>query len=103
MFHLWHVRHDGMGGHVFLLEPQMRMLREEMVRQGMVCGREGGRGIPLHKLESPENWFVPEIEIEEALEVACHEPQAIDDPKLWDDFLGFLEGATHAGGMRVKG
>ena len=31
-------------------------------------GREGGRGIPLHKLETPANWYVPAIEIEEALE-----------------------------------
>ena len=59
-----------MSGHVFLLEDQMRDLREEITRQGMVCGGEGGRGIPLHKLETPRNWFVSPIEIDEALEDA---------------------------------
>jgi hypothetical protein len=102
VFHLWHERHDGMGGHVFLLESQMRELREEMAAQGMVCGREGGRGIPLHKLETPENWYVPAIEIEEALETASPEPATIADPKLWQDFLAFLEGAMERGGLRVK-
>lgn len=102
MFHLWHQRHDGMSGHVFLLEQQMRELREELAAQGMVCGREGGRGIPLHKLETPRNWFVPPVEIEEALEQASREPRAIADRKLWEDFLDFLEAAVPRGGMRVK-
>ena len=102
MFHLWHQNHDGMSGHVFLLEPQMRELREELVRQGMVCGREGGRGMPLHKFETPENWYVPAIEIEEALELASPEPKGMGDERLWRDFLVFLEGAARRGGLRVK-
>ena len=52
----------------------MRDLRDEILAQGMVCGREGGRGIPLHKLETPENWFVSPVELDEALEVASAEP-----------------------------
>jgi hypothetical protein len=102
VFHLWHQRHDGMSGHVFLLEPQMRDLRDELVRQGMVCGAEGGRGIPIHKLETPRDWFVSPLELEEALEVAAPEPVAMDDAKLWQDFLAFLSGAAERGGLRVK-
>lgn len=102
MFHLWHQNHDGIGGHVFLLEEQMRELREELVRQGMACGAEGGRGIPLRKLETPENWFVPPIEIEEALDLASPTPKGMTDERLWRDFLVFLEGAARRGGLRVK-
>jgi hypothetical protein len=102
VFHLWHERHDGISGHVFLLEQQMLELREELAAQGMACGREGGRGIPLHKLETPENWFVPAMEIEEALEVALPEPVTMNDARLWQDFLVFLEGAVERGGLRVK-
>jgi hypothetical protein len=102
VFHLWHQRHDGMSGHVFLLEQQMRELREELVRQGMACGAEGGRGIPIHKLETPGNWFVPPIELEEALEVASPEPVGMSDAKLWRDFLDFLSGAAERGGLRVR-
>ena len=91
-----------MGGHVVLLEPQMRDLREELVRQGMACGAEGGRGIPIHKLETTRNWFVSPIELEEALEVASPEPVAMDDAKLWQDFLEFLSAAAEHGGLRVR-
>jgi hypothetical protein len=102
VFHLWHQRHDGMSGHVFLLEDQMRDLREELTRQGMVCGAEGGRGIPIYKLETPRNWFVSPIEIDEALAVASREPGAMSDVKLWEDFLDFLAPAAERGGLRVR-
>jgi hypothetical protein len=102
VFHLWHERHDGMTGHVFLLEDQMRDVRAEMTAQGMVCGREGGRGIPLHKLETPANWYVPAIEIDEALEQSSPEPTTMSDARLWQDFLAFLEGAAERGGLRVR-
>ncbi|MFN8185643.1 MAG: hypothetical protein U0R69_01050 [Gaiellales bacterium] len=102
MFHLWHQNHGGIGGHVFLLDEQMRDLREELTAQGMVCGREGGRGIPLHKLETPGDHFVSPVELDEALDVASGEPAAIADERLWRDFLAFLEGAAHRGGLRIK-
>jgi hypothetical protein len=91
-----------MSGHVFLLEQQMRELRAEMLAQGMACGAEGGRGIPLHKLETPKNWFVSVVELEEALEAASPEPSRVSDGRLWQDFLVFLAGASRRGGMRVK-
>lgn len=101
-FHLWWQRHDGIGGHAFLLNDQMAAIRDEMVAQGMVCGDEGGRGIPLSKLQVPQDEFVSPIEIEEALEAAVPEPSTLGDERLWHDFLAFLEGAVERGGMRVK-
>jgi hypothetical protein len=101
-FHVWWQRHDGIGGHVFLRNEQMEAIREEMLAQGLVCGREGGRGIPLHKLETPRNWFVSGLELEEALEAASAEPVVIEDAALWRDWLVFLEGASTHGGLRVK-
>jgi len=102
VFHVWWQQHDGMGGHVFLLEQQMRVLREEMLAQGLACGRDGGRGIPLHKLETPENWYVSPVELDEALEAASPDPRTFDDARLWVDWLAFLEGAAKHGGLRVK-
>jgi len=101
-FHLWWQRQDGIGGHVFLLNDQMAALRDELVAQGMVCGDEGGRGIPLSKLQVPRNQFVSPIELDEALEVASPEPSTLTDARLWQEFLGFLEGAVDRGGLRIK-
>jgi hypothetical protein len=101
-FHLWWQRQDGLRGHVFLLNDQMAALRDELVAQGMVCGEEGGRGIPLAKLQVPRNQFVSPIELEEALEVAVQEPATLADARLWQEFLAFLEGAAGHGGLRIK-
>ena len=101
-FHVWWQQHGGIGGHVWLRNEQMAAIREEMLAQGMVCGREGGAGIALHKLETPQDWFVSEIEIEEALEAASAEVTVIEDAKLWVDWLVFLEGAAKHGGLRVR-
>ena len=101
-FHLWWQSHDGMRGHVFLLNDQMAALREEMVAQGMVCGEQGGLGIQLSKLVVPANQFVSPIELDEALEQASPEPTTLEDAHLWQDFLVFLEGAAQHGGLRVK-
>ncbi|MCC6222488.1 MAG: hypothetical protein IT201_03235 [Thermoleophilia bacterium] len=101
-FHVWWQRHDGIGGHVWLRGDQMAALRDEMIAQRMVCGREGGAGIPLHKLETPEDWYVSELELEEALDAASAEPRALEDARLWRDWLAFLEGAARNGGLRVK-
>ena len=101
-FHLWWQRQDGIGGHVFLRNEQMAALRDELAAQGMVCGDEGGRGIPLSKLQAPRNQFVSPIELEVALEVAAPAPSTLADAHLWQDFLAFLEGAAGHGGLRIK-
>jgi hypothetical protein len=101
-FHLWWQNHDGMQGHVFLLNDQMAALREEMVAQGMVCGDQGGRGVQLSKLAVPANQYISPLELDEALEAASAEPATIEDARLWRDFLVFLEGAAQHGGLRVK-
>jgi hypothetical protein len=101
-FHLWWQNHDGMRGHAFLRNEQMAALREELLAQGLVCGEQGGVGIPLSKLEVPADQFVSPVELEETLEKASPQPVAIADAALWLDFLRFLEGAAGHGGMRVK-
>jgi hypothetical protein len=101
-FHLWWERHDGMRGHVFLRNEQMAALRDELLAQGMVCGEAGGPGIPLSQLQLPRNQYIPAIQIEEALDVASPEAVALEDTRLWLDFLVFLEGAVEHGGLRIK-
>jgi len=101
-FHVWWEHHDGMRGHVWLQNAQMQALREEMLAQGMLHGDQGGLGMPLRKLETPENWFISPLEIDEALEDASVEPSVIADAVLWRDWLVFLEGAAKHGGLRVK-
>jgi hypothetical protein len=80
----------------------MQALRDEMLAQGMVHGDQGGLGIPLRKLETPQNWFISPIEVDEALERANAEPSVIEDGRLWRDWLVFLEGASQHGGLRIK-
>jgi hypothetical protein len=41
-------------------------------------------------------------QIEGALEVASDEPTAMADEKLWRDWLAFLEGARHKGGLLIR-
>ena len=101
-FHVWWDRHDGMRGHVWLQNSQMQALRAEMLAQGMVHGDQGGLGMPLTKFETAENWFVSPLEIDEALQRASRDPQVIEDVRLWQDWLGFLEGASQHGGVRIK-
>jgi hypothetical protein len=101
-FHLWWQNHDGIRGHAFLTNDQMAAIRRELLAQGMVCGAEGGRGIPLAKFEVPRNEYVSPIELDEALEAAATEPRVLADERLWHDFLAFLEGAARHGGLRVK-
>jgi hypothetical protein len=101
-FHLWWQAHDGMTGHVFLRNEQMAALRAEMLAQGMLCGDQGGLGIPTSKLEKPHNQFISPIELDDALGAASPRAMTLEDGKLWEDFLAFLEGAAEHGGLRVK-
>jgi hypothetical protein len=86
---LYWARNDGMSGHVFLDAVDVERIREEMVLQGM----------DLPKLEPGTH--VTFTEVDAALESAQPEPISLD-PKLWTDWLRFLEGAAENGGLLVR-
>lgn len=86
---LYWARNDGMSGHVFLDPLDVARLREEMVLQG----------IDFPRLEPGVH--ITWTEIDAALETASPAPISID-PKLWADWLGFLEGASTNGGLLVR-
>jgi hypothetical protein len=91
---LYWARNDGMSGHVFLGPFERAALEQEMAAQGMA------------------GWLDPEIlkpgarvppgQIDLALTKASAEPRAIEDAKLWADWLAFLSGAVENGGLVVQ-
>jgi hypothetical protein len=103
---LWWAENDGMSGHVWLGAGELVALGGEMVAQGMA--HEGGRettgvGIPLAELApSGREGRISVAEVEHALEAASAEPFTLDDSKLWEDWLRFLEGAATHGGIVVR-
>jgi hypothetical protein len=103
---LWWAENDGMSGHVWLGVGELLALGGEMLEQGMAHegGREGeGVGIPLAELApSGRKGRVSAAEVEQALEAASPEPLTLDDSKLWEDWLRFLEGAVTHGGIVVR-
>jgi hypothetical protein len=86
---LYWARNDGMSGHVFLDPVDVERLGEEMVLQG----------ISLPRLEPGIHITVTEVDA--ALESAASEPISLD-PKLWSDWLRFLEGGSVNGGLLVR-
>jgi hypothetical protein len=86
---LYWARNDGMSGHVFLDPLDRSAVEREMDLQGM--------GLP--RLESGIHITVTEVDA--ALESAAPEPISLD-PKLWSDWLRFLEGASVNGGLLVR-
>lgn len=96
---LWWAFNDGMTGHVWLGEREIEALRQEMVLQGMA------EAFPVEKLvpqTGDERAQVTPQQIEGALEVASEEPTAMADVRLWQDWLRFLDGARHKGGLLVR-
>jgi hypothetical protein len=96
---VWWAFNDGMTGHVWLGEREIEALRQEMVLQGMA------EAFPVEKLISQtaeERAQVTPQQIERALEVASEAPTAIGDEKLWRDWLAFLDGARHKGGLLIR-
>jgi hypothetical protein len=87
---LYWARNDGMSGHVFLDPLDVDRLRQEMVLQGM----------PFPKLRA--GMHVTATEVDDALESATPDPISLGDPKLWSDWLAFLEGASVNGGVLVR-
>jgi hypothetical protein len=90
MLRLYWAQNDGMSGHVFLDPVDVERLREEMVLQGV--------GLP--RLEP--GLHITMTEVDAALEVASDDPIALDDAKLWTDWLAFLRGASVNGGLLVR-
>jgi hypothetical protein len=86
---LYWARNDGMSGHVFLDPVDAERLREEMVLQG----------VEFPRLEPGVHVAVTEVDA--ALESAAPEPISIE-PRLWGDWLRFLEGASVNGGVLVR-
>jgi hypothetical protein len=96
---LWWAFNDGMSGHVWLGEREVEALRQEMVLQGMA------EAFPVEKLApqaGDERAQVTPQQIEGALEAAAEEPASIADEKLWRDWLQFLDGARHKGGLLIR-
>jgi hypothetical protein len=103
---LWWAENDGMSGHVWLGVSELLALGAEMLAQRMA--HEGGRemtgvGIPLAELAPRgQDGRVSAAEVEQALDTASPEPITLDDSKLWEDWLRFLEGAATHGGIVVR-
>jgi hypothetical protein len=107
-FNLWWVFNDGIGGHAWLSLDEMRALRGEMIARGMAWeeGAEpaaGRQGIPAGKLLPADRERITPREIEEALAAEPGAEPELADAALWRDWLAFLEGARHKGGILIRG
>ncbi len=94
MLRLYWARNDGLGGHVFLGLADLERLAAEMSEQGMTGW------LALERLEP--GGTIPAGAIDLALSQASVEPMTLDDPKFWEDWLGFLAGAAENGGIVVR-
>ena len=83
---------DGMGGHVWLSDGDLRALADEMLLQGMPW--------PTERIEAEE--AIDADEVEAIVNAAAPDPLVLPDAKLWRDWLVFLEGATRNGGLLVR-
>ena len=93
MLRLYWARNDGLGGHVFLGLEDLERLAGEMKEQGMTGW------LSLDRLEPGAT--IPPGAVDFALSQASPEPKTLGDPKLWEDWLGFLAGAAENGGIVV--
>jgi hypothetical protein len=83
---------DGLGGHVWLAEQDLRAVTDEMLLQGMPW--------PAERTETADP-ITPD-ELEAVLAPADPVPKVLPDAKLWLDWLRFLEGAARNGGLLVR-
>jgi hypothetical protein len=83
---------DGMSGHVWLSDRDLRVLVDEMLVQGMPW--------PLERFDGDSS--ISSDELESILDAAEPEPRVASDAKLWLDWLRFLEGAAANGGLLVR-
>lgn len=83
---------DGMSGHVWLSDGDLRALVDEMLVQGMPW--------PFERIDGDSS--IPGDEIEAMLDAATPQPRVLADEKLWLDWLRFLDGAAANGGLLVR-
>jgi hypothetical protein len=86
------VRNDGIGGHVWLSDGDLRALTDEMLVQGMPW--------PAERVAT--EGLIAADELDAVLDRAASEPKVLSDAKLWRDWVGFLEGAARNGGVLVR-
>ncbi len=94
-FNLWWAENDGMSGHVWLSVGDLFALRDEMEAQGMTA-------ISAARLAPQERALIGADELEGALAAAWDEPRTGLDPKLWRDWLTFLDGGRTRGGIVIR-
>jgi hypothetical protein len=95
-YRLWWRWNDGISGHVWLSADDLRRLTEEMLAQGMPWPGER-----LAAAEGSEIVLTPQ-ELEAALESCWPDPVKVADAELWRDWLAFLQGAVHNGGILIR-
>jgi hypothetical protein len=83
---------DGMTGHVWLTDSDLRAIVDEMLVQGMPW--------PLERLDCDS--AIAADEVEAVIDSAESKPKVMPDEKLWLDWLRFLEGAAVNGGLLVR-
>jgi hypothetical protein len=83
---------DGMGGHIWLSEGDVRALVDEMLVQAIPW--------PVERFEGDSSIAVDELEA--VIEAADPRPRVMPDARLWLDWLRFLEGAAVNGGLLVR-
>ena len=85
-------RNDGLTGHVWLSDGDLRALTDEMLVQGMPW--------PVERVAAEGT--IAADELEAVLDPASPEPKVLQDARLWLDWLRFLEGAVANGGLLVR-
>ncbi len=86
------VRNDGIGGHVWVSDGDLRALTDEMLVQGVPW--------PAERVVAED--VIAADELEAVLGGAAPEPKVLSDAKLWRDWLAFLEGGAQHGGVLVR-
>ncbi len=81
---------DGVSGHIWLSDGDLRALTDEMLVQGMPW--------PVERVGAEA--VIDPDELKAALDPASAEPKVLGDAKLWLDWLRFLEGAARSYGTR---
>lgn len=96
-YRLYWRHNDGVTGHVWLAADDLRALAGEMAVQGMPWP-SGDEGLPA---PGGETRLAPR-DLEELLAPARPVPATLSDATLWVDWLTFLEGAVHNGGLLIR-